>query len=168
MKIACIGGGPAGLYFAILMKRSFPDVEVDVYERNRPDDTFGWGVVFSDETLGHFEEADPETYAAIREAFAYWTDIDTFHRGECVRSTGHGFCGMSRMRLLQIFQARARELGARLHFEVEGGVGRLLPAPPNATDAVVEGARGGVVQLALDMQQFDRIAALHQAFMQTM
>ena len=119
MKIACIGGGPAGLYFAILMKRSFPGVEVDVYERNRADDTFGWGVVFSDETLGGFEEADPETYRAIREAFAYWTDIDTFHRGERVRSTGHGFCGMSRMRLLQIFQRRAAELGARLHFETE-------------------------------------------------
>ena len=119
MKIACIGGGPAGLYFAILMKRSFPEVEVDVFERNRADDTFGWGVVFSDETLGGFEEADPETYHAIREAFAYWTDIDTFHRGEHVRSTGHGFCGMSRMQLLRIFQERALELGARLHFEVE-------------------------------------------------
>ena len=75
MKIACIGGGPAGLYFAISMKLRDPAHRIDLYERNRADDTFGWGVVFSDETLGHFEEADPESYAAIRRSFAYWGDI---------------------------------------------------------------------------------------------
>ena len=124
MRIACIGGGPAGLYFAILLKKAHPGVEVDVYERNRPDDTFGWGVVFSDETLDGFERADAETFAAIRGRFANWTDIETYlDRGgegvECVRSTGHGFCGLSRKELLQILHARARELGARLVFERE-------------------------------------------------
>jgi anthraniloyl-CoA monooxygenase len=124
MRIACIGGGPAGLYFAILARKAFPDAEVDVYERNRSDDTFGWGVVFSDETLSGFERADPESMAAIRRQFAFWTDIETYLEVapgtlECVRSTGHGFCGLSRKALLQIFHARARALGVRLHFEHE-------------------------------------------------
>src|SRR6185503_14257646 len=124
MRVACIGGGPAGLYFAILLKKARPEVEVVVHERNKPDDTFGWGVVFSDETLGGFEQADPESYAEIRRRFAYWTDIETWletapGRMECVRSTGHGFCGLSRKRLLQILQRRARELGVRLEFERE-------------------------------------------------
>ncbi len=124
MRVACIGGGPAGLYFAILLKKARPAAEVVVYERNKPDDTFGWGVVFSDETLGGFEQADPESYAEIRRRFAYWTDIETYlevapGRMECVRSTGHGFCGLSRKALLQIFHARARELGVRLEFERE-------------------------------------------------
>ncbi|MGE3174340.1 MAG: bifunctional salicylyl-CoA 5-hydroxylase/oxidoreductase [Planctomycetota bacterium] len=117
MKIACIGGGPAALYFALLHKKQRPGDRVDVYEQNRADDTFGWGVVFSDETLGNFEESDPESYAAIRESFARWTDIETFVGGEKIVSTGHGFCGLSRMRLLQILQTRCRELGVGLHFE---------------------------------------------------
>jgi len=117
MKIVSIGGGPAGLYFSILMKRHFPDAEITVHERNRPDDTFGWGVVFSDETLGGFEEEDPESYAEITSHFAYWTDIENHYAGECVRSTGHGFCGMARKKLLQIFHARCRELGVELVFE---------------------------------------------------
>ncbi|HEX5050616.1 MAG TPA: bifunctional salicylyl-CoA 5-hydroxylase/oxidoreductase [Planctomycetota bacterium] len=117
MKIACIGGGPASLYFAILLKKRTPAVEIDVYEQNKADDTFGWGVVFSDETLGNFETADPESYASIRENFAYWTDIDTFYRGTKVTSTGHGFCGLARKRLLQLLHARCRELGVRLHFQ---------------------------------------------------
>ena len=91
MKIACIGGGPASLYFAILLKKRRPDVEIDVFEQNKADDTFGWGVVFSDETLGNFEAADPASYAKVRENFAYWTDIDTFYRGAKVTSTGHCF-----------------------------------------------------------------------------
>jgi anthraniloyl-CoA monooxygenase len=119
MKIACIGGGPAGLYFSILMKRHFPDAEITVHERNKPDDTFGWGVVFSDETLGGFEEEDPESYAEITSHFAYWTDIENHYAGECVRSTGHGFCGMARKKLLQIFHERCRELGVELVFESE-------------------------------------------------
>ncbi len=116
MKIACIGGGPASLYFALLLKKRLPSVEIDVFEQNQPTDTFGWGVVFSDETLGNFETADPESYARIRENFAYWTDIDTFYRGTKVTSTGHGFCGLARVRLLQILHERCREFGVRLHF----------------------------------------------------
>ncbi len=117
MKIACIGGGPASLYFALLTKKRLPAAEIDVYEQNRPDDTFGWGVVFSDETLGTFGAADPESYAAIRRNFAYWTDIDTFFGGRKVTSTGHGFCGLARVKLLEILHERCRELGVRLHFQ---------------------------------------------------
>ena len=89
MRIASTGGGPAGLYFSILLKQAFPAVEIDIYERNRPDDTFGWGVVFSDETLGNFEKADPESYKAITSEFRYWGEIDTYLGDACVRSTGH-------------------------------------------------------------------------------
>ena len=117
MKIACIGGGPASLYFALLLKKRLPAVEIDVHEQNRANDTFGQGVVFSDETLGNFETADPESYARIRENFAYWTDIDTFYRGTKVTSTGHGFCGLARVRLLEILHDRCRALGIRLHFQ---------------------------------------------------
>ncbi|MCB9878040.1 MAG: bifunctional salicylyl-CoA 5-hydroxylase/oxidoreductase [Planctomycetes bacterium] len=112
-----MGGGPASLYFAILLKKRLPTAEIDVYEQNRPDDTFGWGVVFSDETLGKFEVADPESYARIRASFAYWSDIDTFYRGAKVTSTGHGFCGLARKQLLLILHERCREFGIRLHFE---------------------------------------------------
>ena len=119
MRIASIGGGPAGLYFSILLKQAFPAVELDIYERNRPDDTFGWGVVFSDETLGNFEKADPESYKAITSEFRYWGEIDTYLGDACVRSTGHGFCGMSRKRLLQLLQRRASGLGVRMHFQRE-------------------------------------------------
>ena len=121
MNIASLGGGPAGLYFAILMKKAFPDTRITVYERNRPDDTFGWGVVFSDETLGNFEAADPESYRAITKEFAYWGDIETYYRDTCVRSTGHGFCGLSRKKLLQIFHERCRALGVELLFQREIG-----------------------------------------------
>jgi anthraniloyl-CoA monooxygenase len=119
MRIASIGGGPAGLYFALLMKKAFPQVEIDIYERNQEGDTFGWGVVFSDETLGNFERADAPSYHEIRRHFAYWGDIDTWVGDACVRSSGHGFCGMSRKQLLAIFHARCRELGVRLHFGSE-------------------------------------------------
>jgi anthraniloyl-CoA monooxygenase len=118
-RIVSAGGGPSGLYFSLLMKQAFPSVEIDVFERNAPDDTFGWGVVFSDETLGHFERADPQSYAEIRRHLATWGDIETFYGGTCVRSTGHGFCGLSRKTLLQIFQRRCTELGVRLHFHRE-------------------------------------------------
>jgi len=117
MKIACIGGGPASLYFAILLKKRMPAAEIDVFEQNKADDTFGWGVVFSDETLGKFEEADPESYRRIRENFAYWTDIDTFYGGAKTTSTGHGFCGLARKQLLLLLHERCREFGVRLHFE---------------------------------------------------
>jgi anthraniloyl-CoA monooxygenase len=119
VKIACIGGGPAGLYLGILVKRAAPEHEVVVYERNRPADTFGFGVVFSDATLGHLAAADPETHAQITSQFARWDDIEIHVGGEVLRSTGHGFCGLERKTLLQILQARAKQLGVRVEFEHE-------------------------------------------------
>lgn len=119
MKIVSIGGGPAGLYFAILMKKQDPAHDITIVERNKPDDTFGWGVVFSDETLGGFETADKPSHDRIRKEFAYWPDIDTFIHGQCVRSTGHGFAGMSRKRMLNILQERCTELGVKLVFQRE-------------------------------------------------
>jgi anthraniloyl-CoA monooxygenase len=119
VKIACIGGGPAGLYLGILIKRSAPEHDVVVYERNRPDDTFGFGVVFSDATLGHLAAADPESHRAITTRFARWDDIEIRVGGEVLRSTGHGFCGLERKLLLDILQRRAKELGVRVEFEHE-------------------------------------------------
>jgi anthraniloyl-CoA monooxygenase len=116
MKIRILGGGPGGLYTAILSKRIHPDWDVELHERNGAHDTFGWGVVFSDETLGNFAEADAHSYAQIAERFVRWTDIDTFAKGEHIRSTGHGFCGIARVSLLEILHERARSLGVRLHF----------------------------------------------------
>lgn len=119
MRIVSIGGGPAGLYFSLLMKRADPSHEVIVYERNRRGDTFGFGVVFSDATLDKLEAADPETYRRISQAFAHWDDIDVFFKEQVLRSTGHGFCGMSRHTLLDILAERAIELGVQVHFETE-------------------------------------------------
>jgi anthraniloyl-CoA monooxygenase len=119
MRIACLGGGPAGLYFAIAMKRRDPSHEIVVVERNRPHDTFGWGVVLSDETLRNLSRSDPESAEAIRRAFVYWDDIAVFYRGTVTRSSGHGFCGVGRRRLLNILQDRALELGITLRFETE-------------------------------------------------
>jgi anthraniloyl-CoA monooxygenase len=119
VRIVTIGGGPAGLYFAILMKRADPTHEVVVLERNRPDDTFGFGVVFSDATLDNFREADPESHAAITRAFAHWDDIDIHCQGQVITSTGHGFAGLSRQRLLDILQARAAALGVVMRFSTE-------------------------------------------------
>jgi anthraniloyl-CoA monooxygenase len=119
MKVAVLGGGPAGLYFAISMKLRDPGHEVVVFERNRPDDTFGWGVVLSDETLDNLAANDAKSAAAIREHFAYWDDIAVVHKGVRTLSTGHGFCGIGRMRLLLLLQERARELGVDLRFQTE-------------------------------------------------
>lgn len=119
MRIACLGGGPAGLYFAISMKLRDPDAEITVFERNRPDDTFGWGVVLSDETLDNFDKNDPESAKTIRTNFAYWDDIAVHYRGTQTISTGHGFCGIGRQKLLDVLQARARALGVDLRFEHE-------------------------------------------------
>ena len=121
MRIACLGGGPAGLYFAISTKLRQPDAEVVVFERNKPDDTFGWGVVLSDETLSNLEGNDPVSAATIRDHFAYWDDIAVHHQGQKMLSTGHGFCGIGRKRLLLILHARAKELGVDLRFETEVG-----------------------------------------------
>ena len=119
MNIVCIGGGPSGLYFALLMKRQNPDHEVTVVERNRPYDTFGWGVVFSDQTLGNLQAADPVSAAQILDAFNHWDDIEVNIRGHKIRSGGHGFCGIGRKRLLNILQARCEQVGVNLVFETD-------------------------------------------------
>jgi anthraniloyl-CoA monooxygenase len=119
MKIVCLGGGPGGLYFSILAKKANPSWDITVIERNRADSTFGWGVVFSDKTMGGFKDADRETHAAITQAFRHWDDIDVFFKGRKLTSGGHGFCGISRMKLLEIFQQRAAGLGVRLVFQTE-------------------------------------------------
>ncbi len=120
-----IGGGPAGLFGAILLKKALPDAKVEVYERNRPDDTFGWGVVFSDQTMSGFRAADPQSHDAIVGDFHHWDDIDVHFRGETIRSGGHGFCGIGRRRLLNIFQERACSLGVEQHFQAE--INELTP-----------------------------------------
>jgi anthraniloyl-CoA monooxygenase len=117
MKIVCIGGGPAGLYFGILMKKQDPANDVVVVERNRAYDTFGWGVVFSDQTLGNLVNADEKTARTILQSFNHWDDIDVFFKGHKVTSSGHGFCGIGRKRLLNILQARCEEQGVLLVFE---------------------------------------------------
>lgn len=116
MRIAVIGGGPAGLYFALLAKKSWPSHDITVFERNAADDTFGFGVVFSDETLDHFLARDPESYDAITGQFAYWDEIDFILHGETVRSTGHGFCGCGRVELLKILQTRCAEVGVDMKY----------------------------------------------------
>lgn len=119
MRIACLGGGPAGLYFAISMKLRDPAHQITVIERNRADDTFGWGVVLSDETLENLAANDPVSAAAIKAHFAYWDDIALHVRGRRILSSGHGFCGIGRRRLLMLLQERARDLGVELRFETE-------------------------------------------------
>ena len=138
MRIACIGGGPASLYASLLFRQALPETEITIYERNREGDTFGWGVVFSDETLGHFMQADPVTSDEIAKAFVHWTAIDTWLRGTWVRSNGHGFSGLGRRRLLAILGARCKALGVRLVFD------REVPSPQElaATHDLVLGADG--------------------------
>ncbi|UCG76925.1 MAG: bifunctional salicylyl-CoA 5-hydroxylase/oxidoreductase [Gemmatimonadota bacterium] len=119
MRFVSVGGGPAGLFFAILMKEADPAHEILVLERNRPDDTFGFGVVFSDATMAEIGEAEPRAYEEIRQRFYHWDDIDIHYRGEVLSSTGHGFAGLSRQTLLRILQERCVELGVDLRFEAE-------------------------------------------------
>jgi anthraniloyl-CoA monooxygenase len=132
MKVDVIGGGPAGLYFAILAKKAWLQIDITVYERNRPDDTFGFGVVFSDETLDTFEKYDRESYQAITANFAYWDDIEIHFKGSVHRVGGNGFCGCSRVTLLRLLQERARALGVALKFQIE-----IDPAAHRDADLIV-------------------------------
>ncbi len=119
MRVICLGGGPAGLYFAISMKLRDPSHDVTVVERNKADDTFGWGVVLSDDALEKMVENDPVSASAIRDNFAYWDDIAVHHKGQRTVSGGHGFAGIGRKQMLVLLQARALELGVNMQFETE-------------------------------------------------
>ena len=119
MRVACLGGGPAGLYFAISMKLKNPSHDVVVIERNQPNDTFGWGVVLSDDALDNLELNDPKSAKLIRDNFAYWDDIAVVHDGVRTVSGGHGFAGIGRKRMLMLLQQRARELGVEMKFSTE-------------------------------------------------
>ena len=119
MRIACLGGGPAGLYFAILMKKANPAHDITVIDRNAADNTFGWGIVFSDKTMDGFREADAQVVNEIEANFHHWDDIDVHFKGRKITSGGHGFCGIARLKMLQIFQKRAAELGVKMLWEQE-------------------------------------------------
>ncbi len=119
MRIAISGGGPGGLYFAALARQLDPDAQITVWERNAPDDTFGFGVVFSDETLGGIESADQVIYRQMEREFARWDDIDVHYKGQVITSGGHGFAAMGRKRLLQILQQRCADLGVTLNYRTE-------------------------------------------------
>jgi anthraniloyl-CoA monooxygenase len=127
LRVAVIGGGPAGLYIALLLKKARPETSITVIERNRPDETFGWGVVFSDQTLENFRAADPETCDQIVSSFAHWDDIDVHVHGRVITSSGHGFAGIARRRLLHILQQRAAGLGVTLRAQTEVADERDLP-----------------------------------------
>ena len=118
MKISCIGGGPASLYFSILAKKNNPNWDISIYEQNPDNVTWGFGVVFSDETMENFKHADFETYRDITESFVHWDYIDVFHKVEKITSSGHGFAGMQRLKLLQILEGRAKDLGVGVCHDV--------------------------------------------------
>ncbi|HEY4072105.1 MAG TPA: bifunctional salicylyl-CoA 5-hydroxylase/oxidoreductase [Herbaspirillum sp.] len=138
MNIVCIGGGPAGLYFSLLMKQRYPAYRIVVIERNRAADPFGWGLVFSDRALDNLHRADEPTARSILQAFNHWDDIDTVFKGRTVRSGGHGFCGIARNRLLYILQARCEQLGVELLFDAEAGDDQAIARQYQA-DLVIAG-----------------------------
>ena len=155
MRIAVAGGGPAGLYFSILMRRVDPGCEIVIYERNRAGDAFGFGVVFSDETLTVFEHADPLSYRQITDGFVHWTDIDIHHRGARTRSGGHGFSALGRRELLGILQRRAISLGVEIRFQTEAPpLDELddfdLVVAADGASSAVRAARAGDFHTTLD------------------
>ena len=156
MRIVCIGGGPAGLYFALLMKKLDPAHRITVVERNRPYDTFGWGVVFSDATMENMRLWDTETADAIEVAFNHWDDIELHFKGRCIRSGGHGFVGIGRKRLLNILQRRCEALGVELVFETEADSDADYPD----ADLVIasDGINSGVRRKYADVFQPDVVA----------
>jgi anthraniloyl-CoA monooxygenase len=156
MRIAVIGGGPAGLYFSALSKQLDPAHEITVWERNAADDTFGFGVVFSDETLGGIEHADEHVYRQMEREFARWDDIDVHYRDRVLTSGGHGFAAMSRKRLLEILQARCRDLGVTMHFRTEAppteelAAGHDLVLAADGINSVVREAYADVFRPSVD------------------
>lgn len=156
MKIAIVGGGPGGLYFAALMKQLDPAHEIAVWERNAPDDTFGFGVVFSDETLGGIENADPEFADAMARRFARWTDIDIHYRGRSHTIGGQGFAAMSRKDLLRLLQERCRKLGVSVHYSTlappvdELSASYDLVVGADGLNSQVRAARADVFRPSLD------------------
>ena len=142
MKIAVVGGGPGGLYFAALAKQLNPAHEITIWERNAPDDTFGFGVVFSDETLGGIENADTEFSAAMAERFARWTDIDIHYRGRSFTVGGQGFAAMSRKELLALLQERVRSLGITVRYSTQAPDAGQLRARYDLLDRVELSAGG--------------------------
>src|SRR5438046_8989355 len=119
MKINIIGGGPAGMYFANLMKKADAALDITIYERNGPDDTFGWGVVFSGKTLANLREADGKSHSEITRDFEAWDNVDVVHRDQKISIHGNSFSGIARLRLLKILQSRCEELGVRIKFRSE-------------------------------------------------
>src|SRR5712675_1740974 len=126
MKINIIGGGPAGMYFAILMKSARAAHDITIYERNGPDDTFGWGVVFSGKTLANLRAADEISHTEITRNFAAWDNVDVVHRGAKIYIHGNNFTGLARLRLLKILQQRCEELGVEIRFRTEASDFDLL------------------------------------------
>ncbi|HEY7549447.1 MAG TPA: bifunctional salicylyl-CoA 5-hydroxylase/oxidoreductase [Hyphomicrobiaceae bacterium] len=170
MRVACLGGGPAGLFFAIAMKLRDAAHEIVVVERNRPYDTFGWGVVLSDETLANLRAADPVSAGQIARNFVYWDDIATHYRGTVTRSSGHGFCGIGRKTLLNILQDRARALGVELQFETEiDGIapyrGCDLIVAADGANSTVRAAQANVFKPDIDVRHTKYIwLGTHQKF----
>ncbi len=159
MRIAVVGGGPGGLYFAALAKQLDPGSEITVWERNAADDTFGFGVVFSDETLGGIEHADPAVYRAMEREFARWDDIDVHFKGQVITSGGHGFAALSRRRLLQILQQRCAELGVTVRFRAEApdaaalAAGHDLVVAADGANSAIRAAFAGTFRPDLDVRR---------------